>query len=137
MIQLPTVAKKVYYPCTKCEADRYQVVLAHTSAITAKLECEVCKAKNTFRLEEPKRTRTAVPKQKSAKSRASAHVAKWTQLRDNNAEKPTPYNMKKSFDVGTTLEHPKFGMGFVINVNLQAIQVVFEDEERSLVHNRT
>ncbi len=136
MIQLPTVAKKVYYPCVKCEADRYQVVLAHTSAITAKLECEVCKSKNTFRLEEPKRTRTAVPKKKSEKSRASAHVAKWTQLRDNNGEKATPYNMKKTFEVGTSLEHPKFGLGFVINVNLQAIQVVFEDEERSLVHNR-
>ena len=137
MIQLPTVAKKVYYPCTKCEADRYQVVLAHTSAITAKLECEVCKSKNTFRLEEPKRTRSAVPKKPSAKSKASAHVAKWTQLRDNNSEKPTAYNMKKAFEVGTTLEHPKFGLGFVINSNGQAIQVVFEDEERSLVHNRT
>jgi hypothetical protein len=139
MIQLPTVAKKVYYACTKCEADRYQVVLAHTSAITAKLECEVCKTKNTFRLEEPKRTRTAIPKKptaKSTKSKASAHVAKWTQLRDNNAEKPTAYNMKKAFEVGTPLEHPKFGIGFVINVNNQAIQVVFEDEERQLVHNR-
>lgn len=136
MNQLPTVAKKVYYPCAKCEADRYQVVMAHTSAITAKLECEVCKAKNTFRLEEPKRTRSAVPKKPGTRSKVASHVAKWTQLRDANAEKPTAYNMKKQFEVGTTLEHPKFGLGFVVNVNLQAIQVIFEDEERSLVHNR-
>lgn len=140
MIQLPTVAKKVYYPCSKCEADRYQVVLAQTSAITAKLECEVCKGKNTFRLEEPKNRRTAIPKKpataKSTKTKANAHTAKWTQLRDNTAEKATPYNMKKSFEVGTPVDHPKFGLGFVIDVNLSAIQVVFEDEERQLVHNR-
>lgn len=137
MIQLPTVAKKVYYPCTKCESDRYQVVMAHTSAITAKLECEVCKCKNTFRLEEPKRTRSAVPKKKSTKSRAAAHGTKWTSLRDSNTEKPTAYNMKKSFEVGASLEHPKFGVGFVVNASGQAIQVIFEDEERSLVHNRS
>lgn len=137
MNQLPTVAKKVYYPCAKCEAERYQVVLAHTSATTAKLECEVCKSKNTFRIEEPKRTRTAVPKKPSARTRAANHVAKWTQLRDANSTKPDSYNMKKAFEVGATLEHPKFGLGFVVNANLQSIQVVFEDEERSLVHNRS
>ena len=137
MIQLPTVAKKVYYPCTKCEADRYQVVLAHTSSITAKLECEVCKSKNTFRLEEPKRTRSAVPKKTGTRSKVANHVAKWTSLRDSNAEKPTAYNMKKSFEVGAALDHPKFGLGFVVNTDLQAIRVIFEDEERQLVHNRT
>lgn len=136
MNQLPAVAKKVYYPCTKCEVDRYQVVLSHNSLTSAKLECEVCKSKNTFKLEEPKRTRTAVPKKPSARSKASNHVAKWTQLRDSNAEKPTPYTMKKNFEVGTTLEHPKFGLGFVVGTSGQAIQVVFEDEERQLVHNR-
>src|SRR5687767_2098859 len=108
MIQLPTVAKKVYYPCAKCESDRYQVVTAHTSTLTARLECEVCKSKNTFRLEEPKRTRTAVPKKTSARSKVASHVAKWTQLRDSVSEKPTAYNMKKEFEVGTSIDHPKF-----------------------------
>ena len=138
MTQLPTVAKKVYYLCNKCETDRYQVVLAHNSATSAKLECEVCKTKNTFKLEEPKRTlRPAVPKKKtSTKSKASAHVARWTQLRDNNAEKPTSYNMKKGFEVGAALDHPKFGLGFAVNVSDAAIQVIFEDEQRQLVHNR-
>ena len=136
MNQLPAVAKKVYFKCNKCETDRYQVVLAHNSLTSAKLECEVCKSKNTFKLEEPKRTRTAVPKKPSTRSKASTHVARWTALRDNNAEKPTGYNMKKGFEVGAALEHPKFGLGFVVNVTNQAIEVIFEDEQRQLVHNR-
>jgi hypothetical protein len=137
MTQLPAVAKKVYFKCNKCETDRYQVVLAHNSSTSAKLECEVCKTKNTFKLEEPKtRARTAVPKKTSSKSKASTHVAKWTSLRDSNNEKPMSYNMKKGFEVGAALEHPKFGLGFVVNVSDAAIQVIFEDEQRQLVHNR-
>ncbi len=139
MNQLPAVAKKVYFKCNKCETDRYQVVLSHTSLTSAKLECEVCKSKNTFKLEEPKRPRVAAPKKPGAtksKAKGSTHVAKWTQLRDNNGDKPTSYNMKKGFEVGSALEHPKFGLGFVVNVSDAAIQVIFEDEQRQLVHNR-
>lgn len=136
MVQLPAVAKKVFYPCKKCETDRYQVVLAHTSTTAARLECEVCKSKNAFKLEEPKlRARSAVPK-KTTGSRAAAHVARWTDLRDKNGEKPMPYTMKQSFEVGSVVEHPKFGLGFVVMANGQAIQVIFEDQERQLVHNR-
>jgi hypothetical protein len=136
MTQLPAVAKKIYFACKKCGCERYQVVTAHTGPTTARLECEVCKAKSAFKLEEPKRARTAVPKKTVSKSRANAHIARFTELRDKNGEKPRAYNMKTEFEVGTVLEHPKFGLGFVILATGQAIQVVFEDEERSLVHNR-
>lgn len=136
-LQLPSVAKKVYYPCKTCGADRYQVVVAHLGPTTAKLECEVCKSKNNFKLEEPKVRRTAVPKKTTSRSKVASHVTKWTQLRDANAAPPIAYNMKKEFEVGSALEHSKFGLGFVITTSLQAIQVIFEDEQRSLVHNRT
>jgi hypothetical protein len=136
MSKLPAVAKKVYYPCKKCECERYQVVISHTGPTMARLECEVCKTKNAFTLVEPKRTRSAVPKKPTAKTRAAAHVSRFTELRDKNSDKPLPYTMKGTFEVGAVLEHPKFGLGFVILASGQAIQVVFEDEERSLVHNR-
>ena len=137
MTTLPAVAKKIYWNCKKCECERYHVVTSHTGPTSARLECEVCKAKSAFKLEEPKRARTSVPKKPQTKSKAAAYVARWTDLREKNSEKPKPYNMKGEFEVGTVLEHPKFGLGFVILTSLQAIQVLFEDEERSLVHNRT
>jgi hypothetical protein len=138
-MQLPTVAKKVFYACKKCETERYQVVIAHATAKSARLECEVCKTKNLMTIDEPKSRRAAVPKKKSAKATAnkvSKDLARWQQLRETNSEKPAPYNMKASFETGAALEHPKFGLGFVIHAGVQAIQVVFEDQERSLVHNR-
>lgn len=138
LTQLPAVAKKIYYPCKKCECDRYHVVTAHTSLTAARLECEVCKSKSAFKLEETKRTRSAVPKKPGtvSKSKAKGHIARWTELRDKNDAKPMPYTMKLNFEVGAVVEHPKFGLGFVILTTGQAIQVVFEDSERSLVHNR-
>jgi hypothetical protein len=137
MTQLPAVAKKIYYMCKKCDCDRYHVVLTHTGPTTARLECEVCKSKSAFKLEEPKRTRSIAPKKAPTKSKVAKDLARWAELRDKNSDKPKPYNMKTEFEVGAALEHPKFGLGFVILSNGQAIQVVFEDEERSLVHNRT
>lgn len=140
MNQLPAVAKKVFIACKKCDTDRYQVVLTHTSATTAKLECEVCHTKNSLTLEEPKRTRSAVPKKlsaKAAKAKAAKDGTRWNDLRSNYSSKPTPYNMKTTFETGAAVDHPKFGLGFVISVNGQAMQVIFEDAERSLVHNRS
>lgn len=133
---LPTVAKKVFYACKKCETERYQVVIAHATAKSARLECEVCKTKNLMTVEEPKRSRSTVPKKKASASKVSKDLARWQQLRETQSEKPTPYNMKTVFETGAALEHPKFGLGFVIHASVQAIQVVFEDAERSLVHNR-
>lgn len=134
--QLPTVAKKVFYACKKCETERYQVVIAHATPKSARLECEVCKTKNLMAIVEPKKSRSTVPKKKPSKGKAAADVARFQQLRETIAGKPTPYNMKAVFETGAALEHPKFGLGFVIHSTVQAIQVVFEDAERSLVHNR-
>ena len=136
MTQLPAVAKKIYVLCKKCGVDRYQVVTSHSGPTSARLECEVCKAKSAFKLEEPKVRRSIAPKKPPTKSKVAKDLARWAELRDQNAAKPTPYSMKQSFEVGAALEHPKFGLGFVILISGQAIQVVFEDEERSLVHNR-
>ena len=135
-MQLPTVAKKVFYTCKKCETERYQVVIAHATAKAARLECEVCKTKNLMTIDEPKRARATVPKKKAAATKVAKDLARWQQLRDTNSEKPLGYNMKMVFETGSALEHPKFGLGFVIHVSVAAIQVVFEDQERSLVHNR-
>lgn len=135
-MQLPAVAKKVFYPCKKCETERYQVVIAHATPKSARLECEVCKTKNLMTIEEPKRSRSTVPKKKAAAGKAAKDLARWQQLRETNSESPKPYNMKSAFETGAALEHPKFGLGFVIQSSVQAIQVVFEDAERSLVHNR-
>ncbi|MGE5084935.1 MAG: hypothetical protein ACM3MG_01440, partial [Bacillota bacterium] len=60
MNTLPPVAKSFFAFCKKCDADRYHVVLAHTSATSAKIKCEICGSQKTYSL--PKtQTKTGKP----------------------------------------------------------------------------
>jgi len=129
---LPPVARKVYHHCKKCEVERYQVVLAHTNSKSAKLECEVCHTKNTLKLS----SATATKKKKTSKKTGN-HKGRWEELTQKaSPDGASPYNMKKAFEVEAVIEHPKFGLGVVTALTSSSIQVVFEDQERSLVHNR-
>lgn len=139
---LPPVAQKIYTDCKKCDAERYHVVLAHTSATAAKVQCEVCKSKKTYKLPsaKPKRTATGAKPRKSpsAEARKSAHENEYKTLLDNAANADTqPYNMKTKFATQQKLKHPKFGLGIIKMALTDKIEVVFEDEVRMLVHNRT
>lgn len=135
--ELPPVAQKMFVICKKCAVDRYHTVLTHVSATSAKIQCEVCKAKRTFKLDENK-PKVAKPRRVS-KSTApmKSNALQWQELKDKiGATQPKPYNMKERFLNQTAVNHPKFGLGFVTGTTSQSIQVIFEDCPRALIHNR-
>lgn len=139
-LTLPPVAQKVYTECKKCSAERYHVVLAHTSSTAAKVQCEVCGAKKTYKLPtaKPKKTGTGKPrKSSSAEARKSAHETEYKQMLDTAADADTQaYSMKTKFAQNQKVKHPKFGLGIIKSTQYDKIEVVFEDEVRLLVHNR-
>jgi hypothetical protein len=143
MNTLPPVAKSFYAFCKKCDADRYHVVLAHTTATSAKIECEICKSKKTYSL--PKaQTKTgkaltgaaAKKREQTLSSRKSSHKNEFEMLMGNDSAQTVSYNMKSKFEKNQKLNHPKFGMGFIKDAQSDKIEVVFEDEVRTLIHNR-
>jgi hypothetical protein len=143
MNTLPPVAKSFFAFCKKCDADRYHVVLAHTSATAAKIKCEICGSQKSYSL--PKsQTRAGKPltgvaakkREESVKSRKSSHRNEYDMLMSNETVPMAAYNMKSKFNKNTKLQHPKFGMGFIKDAMNDKIEVVFEDEVRSLIHNR-
>lgn len=137
---LPPVARKVFYPCKKCECERYQVVVTHSSKNTAKLECEVCHTKNTLKLVDPTkpvkapREPKAGAKPKKSNARSSS-MSRWTEY-SNKGIPSKPYSMREKFSADQSLEHPRFGLGFVTQVQGQSMIVLFQDGERTLVHSR-
>lgn len=147
MQELPAVAKNVHTFCKKCNADRYHVVIAHKTATSAKVKCEVCGASKTYSL--PKPVKPAKPKVFGAKPRASrrpvseearrsSHNAEYESLIDKHSSTPTvTYSFKTKFELNNKVQHPKFGLGLVKAVEIDRIEVVFPDEVRNLVHNRT
>lgn len=142
---LPPVAKTVYTNCKKCAAERYHVVIAHKTSTSAKVQCEVCGSSKTFSLskaEKPKSSKApAAPRSTKAsrleESRRSSHAAEYESLLQKHETPTHSYSIKNKFEVHHRLQHPKFGLGFIRNVQSDRIEVVFPDEVRNLVHNRS
>lgn len=142
--QLPTVAKSFYAFCKKCDADRYHVVLAHTSTTSAKLKCEVCASIKSWSLPKAQERKMAggsktakAPSARTVAARQSAYVTNYENLlKTNEAKAGHAYNIKTKFDLNHKIEHPKFGLGVVTAVFSDKVEVAFSDESRVLMHNR-
>ncbi len=138
--ELPAVAKTIYLECKKCAAERYFKVLAHPTSTSAKVQCEVCGAKKTYKLPSakkaaaPKKTASGKPRATRV-SKADEHKNEYEKLMAGSGE-THKYNMKLKFGNHAKVDHPKFGMGVVRAVQPDKIEVVFQDEVRNLVHNR-
>lgn len=129
--ELPEVAKNIFIPCKKCEANRYHKVIAHKTEKSAKVECEVCGSKKTFSIKKPKAAK------KVRKTRSRKKPLYDVLLEEIGESAALNYNMKERFEEKVAIDHPKFGLGFVNESNAVKIQVVFSDETRDLVHNRS
>ena len=137
---LPQVAKSLFTFCKKCNADRYHRVLAHTSTSKAKIECEICKSKKTYTA--PKAGATPVRKKapgvKGVGGRRTSHADQYNTLMLNRGtETGVPFNIRTKFEVNQKIDHPKFGPGFVQSVLIDRMDVMFSDELKTLMHNKT
>lgn len=147
---LPPVAKSFFTHCKKCEADRYHMVLTHKTATSASIECEVCHKKSTYSLPKEKSAKAkpasgrpltgaaAKARATSESSRRNAHAAQYETLMNQYASKEAvAYSMKAKFEANQKLNHPKFGVGIVTLATPEKLDVVFQEEMKSLVHNRS
>lgn len=138
--KLPDVAKKIHVYCRKCESERYHVVLAHTSSSAAKLECEVCKGKKTYKINTGLSAgggKKKVTSRARTRKKGPSAAEKWSDLKAQvDLAQIQPYNMRNNYASVPAIDHPKFGLGIVTNVSTSQIEVVFEDGEKALVHNR-
>lgn len=145
-ISLPPVAKSFYTACKKCGADRYHTVLTHTSSSSAKIQCEVCKSTKTYTLpkagamaKKAATTTTATgAKKKVTRARKSTHADDFQALNTNRGtEKGTPFSIKTKFEMNQKIDHSTFGTGYVKAVQPDRIDVLFESEVKTLMHNKT
>lgn len=142
---LPAVASRFFTDCKKCDAERYHIVLAHPTSTSAKVECEVCHSKKTYKLA-GKKSATGLPKKvsgaaaakkaKADETRKSSHSKEFHELVESAKGDAQGYNMKLKFTLNQKIKHPKFGVGVIKAALPDKIEVVFEDEIRMLVHNR-
>lgn len=139
LTELPAVARNIHLMCKKCGVERYHVVVAHTTATSAKVKCEVCGASSTFKLPkaQAKKSSSTTAKKRAPKKTEPDAATVWNDLKTQiGTDQVVPYNMKAKFALANAIQHPKFGIGFVTNATNEKIDVVFQEGGRALVHNR-
>jgi hypothetical protein len=132
MDTLPAVAKNFYYPCGKCDSERYHKVIAHLSATEAKLECEVCGSKKKFKLGKKK-----VAKKTTTRRSAKNHEDSWAEMTEKFSNvAPELYSIRGVFPMDTLIDHPTFGIGVVTDSQAHKIEVCFKEGVKTLMHRR-
>ena len=83
LLELPDVARSFSHFCKKCDQERLHKVLVHVDDKTAKIECEICKKKSTFKLTPPKAAKVVKAKSKSKSTKpktVSTRMPSWDDL---------------------------------------------------------
>ncbi|MCS6838112.1 MAG: hypothetical protein NZ480_04630 [Bdellovibrionaceae bacterium] len=134
--KLPAVAKSFVAYCTHCGADKFHTVLAHIDEDTAKVRCDICQRKTTFRLSQQGRS-------SSFKKVTSSRNTKGSGLLDNSVymgllsqyqnHPEKVYSAQEKYQMHDKIYHPKFKLGFVTRVMDGRIEVLFADQVRQLV----
>ena len=143
MEQLPPVAKSFSDYCPKCEAERFHKVLTHVNDKSAKIECEICGKKRTFKIGAPKKaakvkdpTKVKTPRAKKPDA-AALKRGEWQTLNDSQGGSGSrQYSIKEHFSVKEKIQHPKFGLGFVTSVTTSRVVALFADGEKTLVQGQ-
>ena len=128
------VGTEIISHCSKCK-----LALAHTIATLKnektvhKVVCNTCKHTHVYK--DPKKVKKKRATRRSAKAEQTHEEVYKTALNEANS-KAQEYSIKGKFYKGDLINHPTFGDG-VIDKTLDdnKIQVIFQDEVRTLVHN--
>ncbi|MEW5725705.1 MAG: hypothetical protein AB1896_21525 [Thermodesulfobacteriota bacterium] len=132
--------------CTRCRMVTNHRVVAMVEGVVKRVICLTCQGQHNFRPppgeKRPRRAkvvRQARDGRPAAGTKSSRPLRQWTERKEalDPASHPRTYALSADFDEGETLEHPTFGLGFVLKkIGSDKIEVLFEKEVKVLVVNR-
>lgn len=145
--KLPPVAKSFVTFCSKCQGDKFHTVITHLTTESAKILCDICKKKSTYKLVAPKvtlnnsRPRVARAVGEKLTFGAKKETQQHSQIYQGWVNKyghldGISFSIKLQFKLNQKIQHSKFGVGFVTRVLDDRVEVIFVDEVRLLVHQK-
>jgi len=112
--------------CGKCKEVREHVIAAiNPDGSIGRVECRTCRSNHIYR-ERPSRTATTRSSTRGAKKESVPVIEEVGPLR--------AYSMQERFVAGDRVDHPKFGVGVVVEVRAGKIDVKFGREVKTLIH---
>jgi hypothetical protein len=125
IVKKPQLGGDIDAYCGRCKEVREHVIAAlNAQGLVERVQCRTCQSNHLFRQKQPKSTSTR--SSKASSKDASALAGDGAPLR--------AYSMQERFNVGDRVEHPKFGLGVVVDVRSGKIDVKFGREVKTLIH---
>ncbi len=126
IVKRPQLGGDVDAYCGKCKVIREHVIAAlGAEGKIERVQCRTCQSNHLYR-EHQSRTPS---------SRTTARASKKDLLYPSQKSGPLrAYSMQERFSVGDRVEHPKFGLGLVVEVRSGKIDVKFGREVKTLIH---
>ena len=118
--------------CTACKMLLAHTVLAMVGTKIARVRCNTCGGDHTFR-STPGRTR-APSAPRAAHERVVISFEQ--RIASKDVSTASRYSPKIAYQVEQLIDHPTFGLGIVMAVREDKIDVVFKAAEKTLVHRR-
>lgn len=129
--------------CNRCELNLAHTIVAMVGTKVIKVKCNTCGSDHQYRGEQPlvKALSFAAPKKSAsgAKPRASASTSKasWEdKFQGKDISRPKRYSPAETFAEDDVVDHPTFGLGLVVHVRGDKVDISFKQAERTLVHGK-
>jgi hypothetical protein len=122
--------------CGKCKMELAHVIVAMVDTQPARVICKTCKSPHNYK----RQGGASAVKRSSSKSSAPKTTVRaseyWEQkMAEKKSESFVPYDVKKTFQKGSLIQHTLFGVGVVEEVRSSTkIMVIFRVGEKVLVH---
>ena len=133
---------EAYCPSPRCKADTTHTIISMYEDEVRRVQCVVCGEVHAFR-----KPRGDASEEGSAsdspRGRAATSKVTWadalSRATENDLGNCRPYSIRDTYEIGDVVAHPKFDIGFVIELLPDnKVAMVFRDEAdpKILVHNR-
>ena len=134
---------EAYCPSPRCKADTTHTIISMYEDEVRRVQCVVCGEVHAYRKPRGDGPEEGGPETAAAPKRASSAKATWKEAMGRATEPDLancrPYSIRDTYEIGDVVAHPKFDIGFVIELlpdNKVAMVFRDEPEPRILVHNR-
>ena len=122
--------------CTRCKMELAHVIVSMLKDRPVKVLCKTCKTEHRYRSSAPAMSVAAILAGPKKAPKVALRVAEvWEKkMSETKGKASRPYNVKESYKQGEVIDHSKFGLGFIEEVRVGKISVLFKDESRTLIH---
>lgn len=126
IVKTPQLGGDVDAYCGKCKETREHVIAAlNTNGTIGRVQCRTCQSNHIYRERQAKTATTRGVTRASRKDSA---------IEVDESGPVRSYSMTESFRIGDRVEHGKFGIGVVVGVRSEKIDVKFGRELKILIH---